>query len=183
MRLNEAGRKFLKEADSESACAPGRCIVLGECETREQGRGIGMTDLLVLVGRQAAVSVQIGGERRGDTGARIRVVAAKQDMSRGRKCQEAREPGWSRESCVEVKRLHIRRQSLNRAVRINRLHQFGEPGRGVWEEATSVRKDYPDRPEACHVASRDQVHGSPRRIERIVRDWSRYSRQQWYLRF
>src|SRR5258708_15956605 len=68
MRLNEAGRNFLKEAHSESACAPGRCIVLGERETREQGRGIGMTDLLVLVGRQAAVGVQLGGERRGDTG-------------------------------------------------------------------------------------------------------------------
>src|SRR5258707_15270066 len=119
MRLNEAGRNLLKEAHSESACAPGRCIVVGERETREQGRGIGMTDLLVLVGRQAAVGVQLGGERRGDTGGCIRVVAAKQDMSRGRKCQEAREPGWSGESCVEVKRLHVRRQSLNRAVRIN----------------------------------------------------------------
>src|SRR5260221_800363 len=68
MRLNEAGRNFLKEAHSESACAPGRCIVLGERETREQGRGIGMTDLLVLVGRQAAVGVQLGGERRRNTG-------------------------------------------------------------------------------------------------------------------
>jgi hypothetical protein len=95
MRLDEAGRNVLKEADSESACAPGRCIVLGGRETREQGRGIGTTDLLVLVGRQAAVGVQLGGERRGDTGGCMRVVAAKQDMSRRRKCQEAREPGWS----------------------------------------------------------------------------------------
>src|SRR5258708_25285583 len=83
MRLNEAGRNFLKEAHSESACAPGRCIVLGERETREQGRGIGMTDLLVLVGRQAAVGVQLGGERRGDTGGGGRGGGCHTDKSLG----------------------------------------------------------------------------------------------------
>src|SRR5260221_774516 len=103
-------------------------------------------------------------------------------MSGGRKCQEARERGRGRECRVEVERLHVRHQGLNRALRIECMQQFGEPGRGVWQEATGVRKNHLDRSEACQVASRDKIDSSPRRIERIVRDWSRYSRQQWYLR-
>src|SRR5258707_5060214 len=94
MRLNEAGRNFLKEAHSESACAPGRCIVLGERETREQGRGIGMTDLLVLVGRQAAVGVQLGGERRGDTGGGVKGGGAQQENVPGGGRREGPAARW-----------------------------------------------------------------------------------------
>ena len=101
-------------------------------ETRKQGPRIAMADCPVLVGHQAVIGVQLGGERRGDGGGRIRIVAAKQDMSGGRKCQEAREPGWGRECRVEVKRLHVRRQGLNRALRIDCMQQLGEPCRGVW---------------------------------------------------
>ena len=51
-----------------------------------------MADRPLLVGRQAVIGVQLGGERRGDGGGCIRIVAAKQDLSGGRNARRLGSP-------------------------------------------------------------------------------------------
>lgn len=48
-------------------------------ETRKQGPRIAMADRPVVVGRQAVIGVQLGGERGVDAGGRVGEVAAEQN--------------------------------------------------------------------------------------------------------
>src|ERR1700730_5909057 len=74
------GHEIAPIAPIDIAALRERYVVLWS-ETRKQGPRIAIADRPVLVGRQAVIGVQLGGEGCGDAGGRVGEVAAEQDAA------------------------------------------------------------------------------------------------------